>query len=261
MSAGASSSKASSAKASTGANGAREQTRIAAHRGAVDGAPENTLAAFDRATSIGADLIEVDLRVTADGHIVVLHDSRVNRTTDGRGKVRKMTLAELRRLDAGRGQVVPTLEETLAFVGGRNVGLLLDVKDSRRMDPMMLAAAIDRHGLSDRVLIGTRSLELAQALRALDPELKLLAMVKSPARMDDYLALDVHAVRLWSRWLRSSPSLADEIGESGAEVWVMTGGLKGRRLAQALRQADGVITDHPEHAQALLPERRLATAY
>src|SRR5215831_5072630 len=75
--------------------------RLFAHRGASGEAPENTLAAFRRAAEVGVPYAELDVRATRDGHIVVIHDETVERTTSGEGKVQEYTLAELRRLDAG----------------------------------------------------------------------------------------------------------------------------------------------------------------
>jgi glycerophosphoryl diester phosphodiesterase len=88
---------------------------IVAHRGMVVGFPENTLAAFRKSIEMGFSAIEIDLRATVDGHIVVMHDDTVDRTTSGRGMVSELTLAEIRSLDAGShagpefaGQKVPT---------------------------------------------------------------------------------------------------------------------------------------------------------
>ncbi|MBZ0251997.1 MAG: hypothetical protein K8I02_01540, partial [Candidatus Methylomirabilis sp.] len=90
-----------------------------AHRGASGECPENTLAAFGRALEIGVDMVEFDVHLSRDGVPVVIHDDDVRRTTDGRGLVKDLTLAELRRLDAGgwkdarfAGERIPTLEET-----------------------------------------------------------------------------------------------------------------------------------------------------
>ncbi|MEM4791078.1 MAG: glycerophosphodiester phosphodiesterase family protein, partial [Thermofilum sp.] len=80
---------------------------VVAHRGASGHEPENTLRAVRRAIEIGADVVEVDVRVSKDGALVVIHDDTVDRTTSGRGKVRDMTAAELRSLDAGKGERIP----------------------------------------------------------------------------------------------------------------------------------------------------------
>lgn len=101
---------------------------IIAHRGDSAHRPENTLLSFASALEIGADLIELDVQLTRDGHAVVIHDPTVDRTTDGQGPVSSFTLPELKRLSAGypgrfgdayRGERVPTLAEVLNFVRGR----------------------------------------------------------------------------------------------------------------------------------------------
>ncbi|MFB8271933.1 glycerophosphodiester phosphodiesterase [Streptomyces sp. NPDC055955] len=88
------------------------------HRGARSEEPENTLRSFRRAAALGADGIELDVRVSADGHLVVVHDATVDRTTDGEGEVAALTLAQLRSLDAGSGERIPTLDEALASFDG-----------------------------------------------------------------------------------------------------------------------------------------------
>lgn len=226
-------------------------TAVASHRGSVSQAPENTLAAFRWALSAGADFIEADLRVTRDGHLVVIHDQSVNRTTNGQGRVRDLDLAELRFLDAGAGEVIPTLEDTLAFVSENQANLLLDVKDSRRVDPHLLVSAIEHHALKDQVVVGSRSIELVRMLKRLAPEIRVIGMVPGPSEIDAYLDLKVDAVRLWARWLRHDPDLADEIRATGAGIWVTAGGLKGHDLRRMLELADGVITNHPEEARAI----------
>lgn len=99
-----------------------------AHRGASAERPENTLAAARLAIAQGADVIEADVRLTSDGELVVIHDETVDRTTTGSGPVRSMTLEELRRLDAGQGETVPTAREVLETARGR-VRVNLDVKE------------------------------------------------------------------------------------------------------------------------------------
>jgi glycerophosphoryl diester phosphodiesterase len=99
---------------------------IFAHRGASAHAPENTLAAFELALAQGADGIELDAKLSADGQVVVMHDATVDRTTDSHGRVKDLSLAELRSLDAGaflaekyRGEKVPALEEVFEALGKR----------------------------------------------------------------------------------------------------------------------------------------------
>jgi glycerophosphoryl diester phosphodiesterase len=98
---------------------------IYAHRGASIEFPENTLAAFQRAVELGAPGAELDVHLTKDGHPVVIHDDSVDRTTNGSGKVADLTLEEIQELDAGRGEIVPTLGQVLDVVSGH---LVLDIE-------------------------------------------------------------------------------------------------------------------------------------
>ena len=97
------------------------------HRGAAGHAPENTLAAIHAGIACGVEFVEIDLRRTADGALVALHDATVNRTTDGRGRISRLSLQEVKRLDAGNGAGIPTLEEALEAAAGRT-GMMLELK-------------------------------------------------------------------------------------------------------------------------------------
>ncbi|TMI83388.1 MAG: glycerophosphodiester phosphodiesterase [Bacillati bacterium ANGP1] len=108
---------------------------VSAHRGASARAPENTLAALDAAWRAGATLAEIDIRLTRDGQVVLMHDPTVNRTTTGRGDVKDLTLEDLRALDAGgwfgpefRGEPVPTLRDVLVWAKNKLI-LLVELKN------------------------------------------------------------------------------------------------------------------------------------
>jgi len=98
---------------------------VIAHRGVCASAPENTLAAFALAIDQGADGVELDVRRTSDGHLVVIHDASVERVTGAPGEIAAMPLAAIRRLDAGAGECIPTLAEVLDLARGR---LLVDIE-------------------------------------------------------------------------------------------------------------------------------------
>ncbi len=128
---------------------------IEAHRGSSTDCPENTMAAFRRAVDLGAPSIELDIHESRDGELVVMHDSTVDRTTDGKGAIAELTVSALRRLDCGRwkgetfaGERVPTLEEVLAFVTPRNVRLNVEVKAfaSGSAAPQRLVELLRRYG-------------------------------------------------------------------------------------------------------------------
>jgi glycerophosphoryl diester phosphodiesterase len=127
---------------------------ISAHRGYSSDFPENTLPALEAALEAGADVAEIDVRLTRDGKLVLMHDATVDRTTDGSGPVSAMTLEEVRTLDAGRGfdrkfagTPVPTLDEVLAWSNGR-LGILVEMKNYPEREPAFIEemiAAIKRN--------------------------------------------------------------------------------------------------------------------
>jgi glycerophosphoryl diester phosphodiesterase len=102
-------------------------TNIMGHRGAPAYEPENTLRSFRRALAMGVGAVELDVQLTRDGRLAVIHDETLDRTTNGRGLVKDFTLAELQKLDAGKGEPVPALEEVLDLVKGR-AHLLVELK-------------------------------------------------------------------------------------------------------------------------------------
>ncbi len=109
---------------------------IVAHRGASAYEPENTIRSIRRAFEMGADAVEVDARISKDGHVVIIHDETVDRTTNGSGRVSELLLEEIRALDAGRGEKVPILEEVLDEIMGKGC-LFLEIKEERAAVPSL----------------------------------------------------------------------------------------------------------------------------
>ncbi len=126
-----------------------------AHRGGTVETPENTLAAFENAIALGVDWLEFDVQRTRDGVLVVIHDETVDRTTNGTGAVRDLDLAEIRALDAGRGEPVPTFEEVIALAQAAGVGILPEAK-SPDLYPGLeeaMVAALEAAGYADRAVV------------------------------------------------------------------------------------------------------------
>ncbi len=152
---------------------------IVCHRGANWLAPENTLEAARICFGQRFDYVELDVRTSADGHLVVMHDETVDRTTDGCGQVADMTLSELQRLDAGSwfrshftGEPVPTLREMMSLAdecGGR---LYIEPK---KVDPAALLAAVQEAGMMDRCFFGSVDPQTMRDLRRLSPDAMLMA--------------------------------------------------------------------------------------
>lgn len=164
---------------------------VIGHRGAPGRAPENTLASFQAALDIGVDGIELDVHLTRDGHLVVIHDADLKRTTDGRGYVHDHTLAELKTLDAGSwhsaafaGERIPTFEEVLDLVGKR-VPLQVEIKGATDGVTEATLAALDRRGLLDTVMMTSFQLDRLPRVRALAPSVQIGALVWGRARTPD----------------------------------------------------------------------------
>lgn len=102
--------------------------QIIAHRGASFFEPENTLRAVKRAVEMGADFVEIDVRMSKDNELVVMHDADVSRTTNGSGFVKDIMLQELKKLDAGCGEKIPTLDEVMKSVKNK-IGLVIEIKE------------------------------------------------------------------------------------------------------------------------------------
>ena len=156
---------------------------MVAHRGDSARHPENTLPAFESAVEAGADLIELDVRLTADGHAVISHDADVARTTGGDGTISGLTLAELRRLNAGteaEPAPVPTLDEVLAAVAGR-VGVDIEIKNTPGdpdFDSPTEAVAekvvqiLDHMGIREEILVSSFNWLSIERIRAMAPDVQ-----------------------------------------------------------------------------------------
>jgi glycerophosphoryl diester phosphodiesterase len=156
---------------------------VIAHRGGAGLWPENTLYAFEHAAALGADVIETDVHATSDGEVVVMHDERVERTTDGAGRVSSMTLAELKRLDAGyrwtpdggrsfplrgRGVTVPTLREVFEALPAMRFNI-----EPKQSDPPILAPLcrlIREYRMTDRVMVAAFNGSTLERFRRECPE-------------------------------------------------------------------------------------------
>ena len=172
---------------------AMPQRGICAHRGANITHPENTLAAFREAVRLGAHQIEFDVRMTKDGHCVIMHDPTVDRTTDGQGKVVDMTLKEIKRLDAGvkhhpmfTGERVPTLEEALAMMP-INIWVNLHLKsDGTGELGAKVARETVRQGRVHQAFLATDH-AAAEAARKVCPDI-LICNMERQARSSDYVS-------------------------------------------------------------------------
>lgn len=227
---------------------------VVAHRGAHDGIPENTLAAYEAAVKMGVDFVEVDLRTTRDGHIVSVHNKEIDSyVTDGtQGLVAQMTLEQLKRLDIGSrissrwsSEKIPTFEEILALCKGR-VGIYLDLKDA---SVERVVELVKKWGMTGQVLWYADFDELEQVAR-LCPACILMPDPGPAENLPDVSERFRPSV-IAAVWRYYSPSFAEKCHQAGAIVIVDESGPSCWDDALAWN-TDGIQTDHPEELIALL---------
>ena len=239
----------------------RARVQVLAHRGASAYAPENTLAAFRKATEQRADWLELDVQQTRDGRLVVFHDLRVERTTNGSGALRDLTLEEVRKLDAGSwfgedfaGEIVPTFEEVVAFAREAGVRIFPEVKDARFYPGIeeRLVATLRAYEYEDSTIVQSFDPASLEKVRQLSPRLRLAALytTANPLKEDPPARAEV----VGPPWelVASDETLVRDAHAAGRHVvvWTVDGAGLVRRMMDA--RVDGIITSRPDFVRSLL---------
>jgi glycerophosphoryl diester phosphodiesterase len=226
---------------------------IFAHRGACAHAPENTLAAFRLALASQADGIELDVHLSADQQVVVIHDEDVARTTNGQGKVQDLRLEELRRLDAGQGEAVPTLAEVFDLIGDQmyiNIELK-GLSSSAAQLPEKVAQLVQDYRLGSKILYSSFHPKLLIKLRRFIPDAKLGLLLLSGISGTAVRLIFSPFVRPWSLnpdFSSVTPQFFRRAKKKGLAVitWTVNEPEDMRRLLSL--GIDGIITDDPVKA-------------
>ncbi len=240
---------------------------VIAHRGASGYAPENTMAAFERALKMKSDYIELDVQMSKDGELVVIHDTTVNRTTDIDSQlpvpVQDLTLDELRKLDAGSyfgseftGERIPTFEEVLDRYKGK-IGMLIELKEPARYPGIeeKVAAALKERRMDkpkhDKVIIQSFNFESVRKIHELLPSM--------PTGVLTWLSSDLTNVKLKEfsgyadyvnanlKNVAADATLVSRIHALGMKITPWT--VRSRAEVAPLLQAgvDGIVTDYPDY--------------
>jgi len=227
---------------------------VIAHRGASGHAPENTLAAFRRAVSLGATFIETDLQLTRDTRFVAIHDDTVDRTTNGKGRVHDLTPTELRRLDAGSwfgseftGERIPTLEEILEFSKKHDVVFYLELKPTGSWGgEHALIGALRESGEAARVVVISFDHGILASLRKIEPTLMTGALYDGQIADPLKSAVDVGARQIVVRGDLVTPSMIEQARKRDLQVvcWTVNHPAHIRLLMAA--GVDGIMSDYPD---------------
>ena len=231
---------------------------IIAHRGASAYEPENTLRAFARAIEQSAQMIELDLHATRDGEVVVIHDFTLDHTTNLTGRISERTLAEIKLADAGKGERVPTLDETLDLTLGK-VRLYLEIKDPRAAAETLRIIRARR--CQNEVMLASFDLALMQQLgeQVRDVELGVIlgndtynpvvrwreAFPWRALRHINYQTLCMQVSLCYSY-------LARQVKASGKNLYVWTADEDAQFASMIARGVDGIVTNRPDRLAAFL---------
>ncbi|MFC3039812.1 glycerophosphodiester phosphodiesterase [Virgibacillus xinjiangensis] len=242
----------------------REQQQIVnvAHRGASAHAPENTMAAFHKGVEMKADYVEIDVQMTKDGELVLIHDTTVDRTTDGTGKVSDYTLEEIRQLDAGSwfgeefsGEKVPTFEEMLDAFRGKT-GILVELKAPELypgIEEKVAEALKERnmdHTANGKIVIQSFNHESVKKSKELLPELPhavLAGMSWADVSMEELNEFASYADYFNPNMNIVTPELVDMVHTAGLEIYPYTSRSQEQAYHLFDLNVDGIVTDYPEH--------------
>ncbi|WP_165989866.1 glycerophosphodiester phosphodiesterase family protein [Streptomyces sp. YIM 98790] len=215
------------------------------HRGLMGVEPENTLRSFRRAERDGVDVVELDLHLSKDGHLVVMHDATVDRTTDGTGRIGDLTLAELRGLDAGLGERVPVFAEAVGAVG---LPVQAEIKD--RAAARALAAAIGELAAHHRVRVISFHDEALRETRHLLPGVPLALVTGASTASAPERAAALGAEMISCELARLDADTVRRARAAGVEViaWAVNTRAELARVREL--GLDGVVTDRPEIVRA-----------
>jgi glycerophosphoryl diester phosphodiesterase len=241
---------------------------VIAHRGHGILAPENTLAAYELAKEVGAEMIETDVNITKDGNLVIIHDWRLGRTTDLTGKVHAYTLDELRKADAGSwfdkkyaGEKIPTLEEAIQFGHKNNMYMCFEVKggnpDRALEISTRLVETLRKEDAFEWAFMSSYFHESLAEAKKMAPQLML-----APERIPDDVEPELEEAFRQVRYLKSDvlqihykylyPNILNAMREEGIALWAWPTTTEEEIIPAIKTGADGVMGDDPTLAVKLV---------
>lgn len=231
-----------------------------AHRGASGYAPENTMRAFDKAVDMKADYIEIDVQRSKDGKLVIIHDTKVNRTTNGKGYVKDLTFAELQNLDAGSwmgdefyGEKIPSFEEVLARYHGK-IGILIELKAPELYPGIEedVAKILKMYHLdkaeNEEIIIQSFHFESMKKMKRLLPYIPIGVLIskKENATVDTVKAFSSYADYYNLNYAILTEDLVHAVKAEGMKVLSWT--VRSPETAEYLLSynIDAIVTDYPD---------------
>ncbi|MEG6565461.1 glycerophosphodiester phosphodiesterase [Thermoanaerobacterium saccharolyticum] len=231
------------------------KTLVIAHRGDSKNAPENTLSSFKRAVELGSDGIELDVQLSKDGYLVVIHDERVDRTTDGIGYVKDYTLKELKRLNAGikfgrnyASEKIPTLAEVFELLEDKNVLVNIEIKSGLISYPGIeekLVNCIFDYNFEDLALISSFNHYSLKTVKEIEPRLNIGLLYECGLVEPWHIANRMHAYSLHPFYANIIPEVVNGCRSNNVKLFPWTVDNEEVMLKMIQLGVDGIITNDP----------------
>jgi glycerophosphoryl diester phosphodiesterase len=221
-----------------------ERVLIVAHRGASAYEPENTVRSFERAFQLGADFVELDVRLSEDGWLVVIHDQAVDRTTNGSGLVRDLTLNKLKALDAGKGEKIPTLTEVLERFRETKHRFFVEVKEPGLEEKLL--DTIIGHEAEDSVVITSFYHTVLRKIREMRKDIKCGAIFACQPVNPEKLAIAAEASILLPKLQYVNAEMVSRAHKNNLSIipWPINDKDDAKKMINL--DVDGIVTDKPD---------------
>lgn len=237
-----------------------------AHRGSSGSYPENTRLAIEKALETGVEMVELDCRLSKDGHVVVIHDERLQRTARAKGYVRSLTLKELKKLDVGvwfkksfRGERILTLEEVLGILDGRvdvNIDIKWEKQDALGIE-LKLLFILSHYGYLERAVLSSFDDRVLRRLRELGPDARIGVLYGGEMKENPFqLAREVGAESIHVQKELATPPLLERAAEAGLKTLVWTVNEVAEMEKFLALGVDGIFSDYPEKFWKIRQKRR-----
>jgi len=241
---------------------------LVGHRGAMGHAPENTIPSFDLARQMGAEFVECDVHLSKDKEVIVIHDERVERTTNGTGLIKNLTLSQIKKLDAGswyskkfKGVKVPTLRELLNWIKPKTsqnkyqMGVAIEIKNEPIRYPDIakrLSDVISEMGMTSRVVIISFDFAVIKQLKILNPKLATGILYHEPMKNLFKIAQSVKADALFPRRHLITQELVNTAHKAGLAVatWTVNDPEEMKKLISY--KVDAIATNFPDRLNEIL---------
>ena len=221
---------------------------VIGHRGAMGHETENTLASVQKALDLGVDMIEIDVFKIESGEILVFHDERVDRLTNGGGKIEEYNIVDARKLILDGNHSIPMLQDVLKLVDKR-VKMNIELKGANTADRVnfIIESYIKRNGWTlDQFLISSFNWDELRSFRSLNPDIAIAVLVEGDPLKALAVAKELNAEAINPDYLQLNEQIVDSIHEAGFEVytWTVNAPAEIRRMKKI--GVDGIFSDYPE---------------